>query len=163
MQRTPSYRNVLAAQKRIAGRIHQTPLLSSETLSQLAGVEVLFKCENLQKSGSFKYRGALNTVLSFSAAQRKLGVVTHSSGNHGAALAAVARRLKIPATIVVPRNASAFKQANIRRYGGRIVHCGQTLRAREQKLAQVLAETGATYVPPYDHAGVIAGQGTCVL
>ncbi len=163
MQRTPSFRNVRAAHKRIAGRVHETPLLSSDTLSRLAGVEVLFKCENLQKSGSFKYRGALNSVLSLPDAVRKLGVATHSSGNHGAALAAVAQRLNIPATIVVPKNASRFKQDNIRRYGGRIVHCGKTLKSREQKLAEVLADTGATYVPPYDHAGVIAGQGTCAL
>ncbi len=163
MPRTPSFRNVRAAHKRIAGRIHETPLLSSDTLSRLAGVEVLFKCENLQKSGSFKYRGALNSVLALPASVRKLGVATHSSGNHGAALAAVAQRLNIPATIVVPNTASAFKQDNIRRYDGRIVHCGKTLKSREQKLAEVLADTGATYIPPYDHFDVIAGQGTCAL
>jgi threonine dehydratase len=163
VQRTPSLRNVSAARKRIAGRIHQTPLLSSDTLNQLAGVEVLFKCENLQKSGSFKYRGALNAVLALPAAVRKLGVATHSSGNHGAALAAVAQHLNIPATIVVPNTASAFKQNNIRHYGGRIVHCGRTLKSREQKLAAVLNGTGASYIPPYDHFDVIAGQGTCAL
>ncbi|MCR9259047.1 MAG: pyridoxal-phosphate dependent enzyme [Pseudomonadaceae bacterium] len=163
MQPTPSLRNVHAARKRIAGRIHQTPLLSSDTLNQLAGVEVLFKCENLQKSGSFKYRGALNSVLALPAAVRKLGVATHSSGNHGAALAAVAQRLNLPATIVVPHTASKFKQENIRRYGGRIVHCGKTLKSRENKLAEVLADTGASYIPPYDHFDVIAGQGTCAL
>ena len=163
MQRTPSFRNVRAAHKRIAGRIHETPLLGSETLSRLAGVDVLFKCENLQKSGSFKYRGALNSVLALPAAVRKCGVATHSSGNHGAALAAVAQRLNIPATIVVPNTASAFKQDNIRRYDGRIVHCGKTLKSREQKLAEVLADTGASYIPPYDHFDVIAGQGTCAL
>ncbi len=163
MQALPTRRNVVAAQRRIAHRVHHTPLLTSMTLSKMAGVDVLFKCENLQKSGSFKYRGALNTVLSLSPRVRRRGVATHSSGNHGAALAAVAQRLGIPATIVVPRNAVPFKQAAIRRYGGQIVHCGNTLTAREKKLAQVLDATGATYVPPYDHPGVIAGQGTCAL
>jgi threonine dehydratase len=137
--------------------------LTSRTLSKLAGVDVVFKCENLQKSGSFKYRGALNTVLSLPTRVRRRGVATHSSGNHGAALAAVAQLLGIPATIVVPRNAVPFKQAAIRRYGAQIVRCGNTLTSREKKLAQVLDATGATYVPPYDHPGVIAGQGTCAL
>ncbi|XOV83043.1 MAG: threonine/serine dehydratase [bacterium] len=163
MKRVPSFQNVRAARKRLTGRMHDTPLLSSNTLSRLAGVDVVFKCENLQRSGSFKYRGALNAVLSLPPAIRKQGVATHSSGNHGAALAAVAQRLNIPATIVVPRNASRFKQDNIRRYGGNIVHCGSTLKSREMKLAAVLADTRAAYVPPYDHAAVIAGQGTCAL
>ncbi len=156
----PTLRNVRAAHRRLRARIHRTPLVSSATLSSRAGVDLLFKCENLQKSGSFKYRGAMNAVLSLTSAQRRLGVVTHSSGNHGAALASVAQSLGIAATIVVPRNASAFKRAAIRRYGGTIVYSGTTLKAREKTLAILAANTGAHYIPPYDHPAVIAGQAT---
>ena len=121
------------------------------------------KCENLQRSGSFKFRGALNAVLRLTPAQRRQGVITHSSGNHGAALAAVAQELGIPATIVVPRDASSFKRAAIKRYGGKIVTCGPTLAARETTLARVQAASGAHFIPPYDHPAIIAGQGTAAL
>jgi len=129
----------------------------------MAGVELVAKCENLQRSGSFKFRGASNAVLSLTAAQRRKGVVTHSSGNHGAALAAVAQSLSIPATVVIPRNASRFKRAAIRRYGAEVVSCGATLAAREKALAAVQAATGAHFIPPYDHPAIIAGQGTAAL
>ncbi len=161
--RLPTRRNVLTARKRIRSRVHHTPLLTSQSLNELAGVEILFKAEGLQRSGSFKFRGALNAVLSLPAAQRRRGVVTHSSGNHGGALACVASMLGIPATVVVPRGGSAFKRASVERYGGRIVNCGATLAARENKLAEVQRATGAAYVPPYDHNAVIAGQGTAML
>ncbi len=161
--RLPTRRNVEAARKRIRSRAHHTPLLSSHSLNELAGAEILFKAEGLQRSGSFKIRGALNAVLSLPAAERRRGVVTHSSGNHGGALACVASMLDIPATIVVPRGGSAFKRASVERYGGRIVNCGATLAAREKKLAEVQQATGAAFVPPYDHSAVIAGQGTAML
>ena len=163
MPRLPTHRNVIAAQRRLDRRVHRTPLLGSRSLSELAGVQVLFKCENLQRSGSFKFRGALNAVLSLSAAERRRGVVTHSSGNHGSALACVAQGMGLAATVVVPRSASAFKRAAIRRYGARIVDCGASLGAREKTLARVVADSGASYIPPYDHAAVIAGQGTASL
>lgn len=163
MSRLPTLRNVQAARRRLGARVHCTPLLSSRTLSQRAGVELLFKCENLQRSGSFKYRGAMNAVLRLPRAARAQGVVTHSSGNHGAALASVAQSLGIPATVVVPRTAVAFKRASIRRYGGHIVDCGATLAARERMLGKVLARRGGHYIAPYDHAAIIAGQGTAVL
>ena len=161
--RLPTLKNVHAARRRLANRLHQTPLHSSPSLSQRAGVSLLFKCENLQRSGSFKFRGALNAILSLPPEQRRLGVVTHPSGNHGAALAAVARELGIPATVVVPKNASAFKRAAIRRYGARIEGCGPTLAAREKTLAKVQSATGANFIPPYDHPAVIAGQGSAGL
>ncbi len=161
--RLPNYRNVVAARRRIRSHACFTPVHSSPSLNALAGVSLVVKCENLQRSGSFKFRGALNAVLSLPPADRRLGVVTHSSGNHGAALAAVAQLLGLPATVVVPRNASAFKRTAIKRYGAKIVLCGATLAAREKTLAQVQAATGAYFVPPYDHAAVIAGQGTAAL
>jgi threonine dehydratase len=163
MARLPTLKNVQVAARRLRPRIHNTPLLASRTLSAQAGVQVLFKCENLQRSGSFKYRGALNAVLSLDAQARTHGVVTHSSGNHGAALAAVAQTLRIPATIVVPRSASAFKRAAIRRYAGNIVNSGATLRSRQKTLAEVVVGSGAHFIPPYDHPHVIAGQGTACL
>lgn len=161
--RLPTHKNVLAAQRRLRGRIHTTPILSSRSLNEMAGVDLLFKCESLQRSGSFKYRGALNATLALPRLQRKLGLATHSSGNHGAAVAAVARSLGLTATVVVPRNASKFKRQAIRRYGGHIVPCGKTLLSRERRLREVLADSGAVYIPPYDHPAIIAGQGTAGL
>ncbi len=161
--RLPQRASVAAAARRIKSRAHHTPLLASRSLDALAGVDVLFKAEGLQRSGSFKYRGALNSVLSLSPAVRRRGVATHSSGNHAAALACVAQELGVPATIVMPRGGSATKRAAVRRYGGQIVDCGATLKAREQKLAEVLAATRASFIPPYDHNPVIAGQGTAML
>lgn len=138
-------------------------MFESASLSRLCGVDVLCKCENLQRSGSFKYRGAANALLSMSDEQRALGVATHSSGNHGSALAAIAQQLGVPATIVVPQGASPFKRAAIERYGGIVVDCGPTLQDREAQLADVVAATGAAFVPPYDHPAIIAGQGTAGL
>lgn len=163
MARLPTLKNVQVAARRLKPRIHNTPLLASRTLSAKAGVQVLFKCENLQRSGSFKYRGAMNAVLSLGARARTQGVVTHSSGNHGAALAAVAQTLGLPSTVVVSRSASAFKRAAIRRYGGRIVDCGATLKSRQKTLSEVMARSGAHFIPPYDHPHIIAGQGTASI
>lgn len=161
--RLPTRNSVLAARRRISRRIHLTPVHFSPSLDVMAGVSLLVKCENLQRSGSFKFRGALNAVLSLTPEQRRQGVVTHSSGNHGSALAAVAQALGIPATVVVPRSASAFKRAAIKRYGAQVVPCGATLRAREKMLSKVQAASGANFIPPYDHARIIAGQGTAAL
>ncbi len=154
---------VCAAAKRLAGVVHRTPVLTCETLDQLAGRRLFFKCENLQKTGAFKYRGASHAVLRLSETEAARGVVTHSSGNHAQALALAARTRGIPAYIVMPRNAPIVKQAAVAGYGGIITLCEPTLAAREQTVAEVASRTGAILIPPYDHPDVIAGQGTAAL
>jgi len=155
--------DVVAARARIRPYIHETPVLSSELLNREAGATLLFKCEHLQKVGAFKARGAANTVFSLSPVEAKLGVATHSSGNHGAALARAAQLRGIPAHIVVPNNAKLAKVLAIEGYGGRVIRCESNLAAREATLKQVVAETNATVVHPYDDERVIAGQGTTAL
>jgi threonine dehydratase/serine racemase len=152
---------VREAAARVAGVVHRTPVVTSDTLDRLAGRRVFFKCENLQKTGSFKYRGATNAVRKLGEAAR--GVVTHSSGNHAQALALAARVRGIPAHIVMPRTAPAVKKAAVTGYGGRVVECEPTLEARERVAAEVVAETGGVLIPPFDHPDVIAGQGTAAL
>jgi threonine dehydratase/serine racemase len=154
---------VREATERIAGFAHRTPVMTSATLDRLAGRRLLFKCENLQKVGAFKYRGATNAVRKLSDAEAARGVVTHSSGNHAQALALAARVRGIPAYIVMPRTAPAVKKAAVEGYGGVITLCEPTLEAREATAAEVVARTGATLIPPYDHPDVIAGQGTVAL
>lgn len=155
--------DIQAAQARIRGSIHHTPVLTSRALDQLTGVQLYFKCENFQRSGSFKVRGAHNAVLALTDAEASCGVATHSSGNHGAALALAARTRGIPAHIVAPHNAPQAKLDNIRRYGGVLRLCEPTQQAREQAVAEVIAETGARLVHPYDDPMVQAGQGTAAL
>lgn len=157
------HEEVLRAALRIASHVRRTPVVTSKRLNELAGADLFFKCENLQTTGAFKIRGATNAVLRLTVAERRLGVATHSSGNHGAALASAARQVGESAWIVVPETATTIKRANIERYGGQIVECGPTLADREAKLEEVLADTGATCIPPYDHDDVIAGQGTLGL
>src|SRR5215472_9391201 len=154
---------VRAAHARIAPHIQRTPVLSNAALDRAAGTTLFFKCENLQRVGAFKARGACNAVLSLSDAEATRGVVTHSSGNHGAALAWAARQRGIPAWIVMPASAPAIKQDAVRGFGGTIRFCEQTVAAREQACAAVRAETGATLVHPYNDWRVIAGQGTAAL
>jgi len=137
--------------------------MQSELLSATAGAPLWFKCENLQKAGAFKSRGAVNAVFSLSDEEAARGVATHSSGNHGAALARAAQLRGIPAYIVVPENARAVKKAAIRQYGGEVIECAATLDAREARLAEVVASTGARFVPPYDDDRIIVGQGTAAL
>ena len=163
MIRRPCLSDVLAARERLDGRVHQTPVYASRSLDALVGCSIVFKCENLQRSGSFKARGALNTLLQLDADELRLGVTTHSSGNHGAALAMAAQDLGIAATIVVPANAPATKRSAIAAYGAQIVECGPTLAEREAALAEVVAATGAIFVAPYNDSRVIAGQGTTAL
>jgi threonine dehydratase len=129
----------------------------------MAGAELFFKCENLQKVGAFKFRGAANTVFSLSEKEASAGVATHSSGNHAQALALAARLRGIPAHIVMPENSPKVKVAAVRGYGARIVFCAPTQKDREQTLERVVAETGATFIHPYNNPGIIAGQGTCAL
>lgn len=159
----PDLEAIRAAQVRIAPHVHRTPVLSSRSLDQLTGSRLFFKCENLQKVGAFKARGACNAVFSLTKEDAARGVATHSSGNHGAALAYAASQRGIPAWIVMPENAPAIKQANVRELGGQIRLCAPTRAAREASCAAVLADTGATLVHPYDDWRVIAGQATAAL
>lgn len=137
--------------------------MTSESLNALAGAELFFKCENLQKVGAFKARGATNAVFSLTDAEIRCGVVTHSSGNHAAALARAAQLRGIAAYIVMPGNAPKVKVASVRRYGGEIIFCEPTLEARERTVAQVIERTGATFIHPYDDLRVMAGQGTLAI
>jgi len=159
----PTLRDVRTAAARIAAHAQVTPVLRSPELDALAGAALFFKCEHLQVGGAFKFRGACNAVWSLDDDEAKRGVVTHSSGNHGAALALAARTRRIPAHIVVPDGAVAAKLANIERAGGILHRCAPTQAAREEACAKVQRETGATLVHPYADARVIAGQGTIVL
>ena len=159
----PTFDDVLAAAERIAPYIHNTPILTSSYLNQLSAAELFFKCENLQKVGAFKARGASNAVFGLDDSTAAKGVATHSSGNHAAALSYAAARRGISATVVMPRTAPETKKAAVRSYGGRIVECEPTQAAREALLAQVVSETGADPVHPYDDRRVIAGQATCAL
>jgi threonine dehydratase len=154
---------VRTAAARIAAHAQITPVLRSDVLDAHAGARLFFKCEHLQRGGAFKFRGACNAVWSLSDAEAARGVVTHSSGNHGAALALAAKTRGIPAHIVVPEGAVAAKLANIERAGGIIHRCAATLAAREETCARVQHDTGATLVHPYADARVIAGQGTLAL
>jgi threonine dehydratase len=151
------------ARARIAGKVSMTPVLTSETLDAQAGARLYFKCENLQKCGAFKARGATNAVFALPEAQARRGVATHSSGNHAAALARAARLRGIAAHIVMPRNAARAKSAAVSRYGGAITYCDPTLAARESTAQQLIAATGATMVHPYDDLAVMAGQATATV
>lgn len=155
--------DVLAAATRIAGHADLTPVLQSRTLDAMAGCQLLFKAEHLQRGGAFKFRGACNAVWSLSEAEAAHGVVTHSSGNHGAALALAARTRGIACHVVVPDGAVAAKLANIQRHGATLWRCEATQAAREATCAQVQQATGAQLVHPYADARVIAGQGTAAL
>ena len=153
--------DVLAAGRVLRGRVHRTPVLTSRALNGMLGRELFFKCENLQRTGSFKIRGATNAVRALPQDVRT--VATHSSGNHGAALALAAREAGLRAVVVLPADARPAKRDAIARYGAEIVVCEPTLAAREEALAAVVARTGATFVPPYDHPHIIAGAGTAAL
>ena len=159
----PGFDEVRAAQERIEPYIHHTPVLTSSYLNQLTGADLFFKCENLQKVGAFKARGACNAVFGLSDTDAANGVATHSSGNHAAALSYAAGQRGIDATVVMPHNAPAAKKAAVQGYGGRIIECEPTQAAREATLDRIIAETGADAVHPYDDPRVIAGQATCAL
>jgi threonine dehydratase len=159
----PGFSDVLAAAARIASHAHVTPVLRSCSLDALAGCEIHFKCEQLQRTGAFKFRGACNAVWSLTDAQAARGVVTHSSGNHGAALALAARTRGIACHVVVPQGAVPAKLAAIAGYGAVLHHCAPTIAAREAMCAQVQQATGAELVHPYTDPRVIAGQGTATL
>ena len=156
----PTYDDVVVAAARLRGRAHRTPVFTSRTVDEELGARVFFKCENLQRMGAFKFRGAFNALSRFDERQRHAGVVAFSSGNHAQAIALSARLLGIPATIVMPHDAPAAKVAATRGYGGHVVVYDRYTQDRE-KIGRELAETnGLTLIPPYDHPDVIAGQGT---
>src|SRR5205085_1321573 len=148
------------ARERIAGKVGLTPVLTSATLDAQTGAQLHFKCENFQKCGAFKARGATNAVFALPESQVRRGVVTHSSGNHAAALARAARLRGVPAYIVMPDNSPQAKRAAVARYGGEITYCQATLAARESAARELLAATGATLIHPYDDLAVMAGQAT---
>ena len=156
----PTPEDVVRAAERIRPFATRTPVLTASSLDAMFGVRLFFKCENFQRVGAFKFRGACNAVQSLSWEDARRGVATHSSGNHGAALALAARLRGIPCTVVMPRNAPAVKQAAVAGYGAAIVLCEPTLEARETTLGEAVARMGQVVVHPYDNADVIAGQGT---
>jgi threonine dehydratase len=159
----PDLADVRDAHARIAPFVHRTPVMTCRAIDEEVGAALYFKCEHLQKVGAFKARGACNAVFSLDEASASRGVVTHSSGNHGAAIAYAARARGIPAWVVMPGNAPAVKQANVRRFGAKVRLCEPTVAAREAACDEVARESGATLIHPFDDARVIAGQATATL
>lgn len=157
----PTYDDVLAAHERIEPHIHRTPILTSSYFNDLVGAELFFKCENFQKAGAFKVRGASNAVFGLSEEDAKQGVATHSSGNHALSLSYAAGRRGIPCNVVMPRTAPQAKKDAVKGYGGIITECEPSTSSREEVFAQVQAKTGGDFVHPYNDPRVIAGQGTC--
>ena len=161
--RIPTVDDVLEARNRIAPHIHRTPVLTSRFLNERTGATLFFKCENLQKTGAFKVRGAANAVFGLRAAEGAGGVATHSSGNHAMSLSYAARRRGLPCHVVMPGNAGKTKKAAVLGYGGNVTECEASTASREATLALVLERTGAEFVHPYNDPRVIAGQATCTL
>jgi threonine dehydratase len=160
MLQPPTYEDVEGAAARVAAYAHRTPVLRSRRIDEQLGVHVVFKCENFQRMGAFKFRGAFNALSRFTAGQRRAGVVAYSSGNHAQAVALSARLLDIPATIVMPHDAPAAKVAATKGYGGQVIGYDRYAEDREEIGRALAAERGLTLIPPYDHPHVIAGQGT---
>jgi threonine dehydratase len=156
----PTFDDVAAAAQRIKGFAHKTPVISSRTVNEELGAEVFFKCESLQRTGAFKFRGAFNALSKFDAQQREAGVVAFSSGNHAQAIALCAKLLGIPATIVMPHDAPVMKVTATQGYGGTVVIYDRYKEDREQIGRDLAQKHGMTLIPPYDHPDVIAGQGT---
>ncbi len=159
----PDLEAVRDAHRRIAPHIHRTPVMTSALLDEISGAKLFFKCENLQRTGSFKIRGATNAIFSMTDAEAARGVVTSSSGNHGAALASAARSRGIKAQIVMPHNAPKVKVRAIESYGGKITFCEPTIESRETMCANLVASSGSILIHPYDNDRIIAGQGTAAL
>lgn len=163
MQSIPGYQDICKAHEKIKPFIHETPVFYSKSINNIVGAKVFFKCENFQKVGAFKFRGASHAVLKLSEQEAKKGVTTHSSGNHAAALALAARNRKIPSYIVMPENAPEVKKKAVAGYGAEIIYCKPTLQARESALKKVQQKTGAHFIHPYDNFNVICGQGTAAI
>ncbi len=157
----PTYQDMLEAHDRIKPYIHRTPVMTSAYLNELTGAELFFKCENFQTPGAFKVRGASNAVFGLSDEKAKLGVATHSSGNHASCLSYAASRRGIPCNVVMPRTAPQAKKDTVARYGGVVTECEPSTTSREETFAKVQAATGGDFVHPYNDPRVIAGQGTC--
>ena len=160
---SPDIDDIRAAAVRIAPHVHRTPVMCSSAIDEMVGASLHFKCENLQKIGAFKFRGACNTLLSLSEREIANGIATHSSGNHGAAVALAAQLRGTSSVVVMPSNTSAVKQAAVAHYGARIVHCEPNEESRTRTLEAILEEEGRTLVHPFDDVRVIAGQGTAAL
>ena len=160
MPHLPTFADVVAAAGRIEGHAHHTPVMRSSTLDQRLGAQVFFKCENFQRMGAFKFRGAFNALSRFDAAQRQAGALAFSSGNHAQAIALSARLLHIPALILMPADAPQAKLDATRGYGAEVILFDRFKQDREVRARDVAAERGMTLIPPFDHADVIAGQGT---
>jgi len=159
----PSFSDIEEAYQRIKPLINKTPVLTSGMINEIFSADIYFKCENFQKVGAFKFRGATNAVQLLSDTEARKGVTTHSSGNHAAALSLAARQRGIPAYIVMPDNAPEIKKIAVKGYGAKITYCEPTLEAREKTLEKVQHETGATFIHPYNNFNVISGQGTAAL
>ena len=159
----PDIDNIKQAYKRIDGVVHKTPVLSSRSINEISGARIFFKCENFQKAGAFKFRGATNAILQLSNDEKGRGVATHSSGNHAGALALSAQMNGIKAYIVMPDNSPNVKKKAVAGYGAEIFYCQPTLQAREAELEKVIDKTGATFIHPYNNFNVICGQGTTAL
>jgi len=157
----PTYDDVLAAHERVKPYIHETPVLTSSRLNEMTGAKLFFKCENLQKAAAFKVRGACNAVFGLTDEEAKIGVATHSSGNHALSLSYAAGQRGIPVTVVMPRTAPQAKKDAVIGYGGKIVECEPSTSSREAVFAEVVAKSGADFVHPYNDPRVIAGQATC--
>lgn len=157
------FQQILAAKERLKGHAHITPVMTSQTLNRKLGAEVYFKCENFQKVGAFKFRGAFNSVSQLSSEEKARGVLTYSSGNHAQAMALVGQMLNVQTTIVMPNNAPATKRAATAEYGATIVEYDPEQTTREQVAGDLQLKHGYTLIPPYDHCDVIAGQGTAAL
>lgn len=161
--RIPRFEDVRAAMTRISGFAHKTPVLTSRTFDAMTGAEVFFKCENFQRGGAFKFRGAMNAILALDEAVRARGVVAYSSGNHAQALAYAAQIMKLPATIIMPNDAPELKVLATRGYGAEVIFYDRYTEDREEIGRRVAAKRRASLIPPYDHPDVIAGQGTATL
>jgi len=156
-----SWEDIQSAHQVVTKYAHRTPIWTCETLNRMSCLELFFKCENFQKTGAFKFRGAITAVSRLSKEEKSCGVVTHSSGNHAGALTRAAALHDIKAHVVMPSNSSKIKIAAVKEYGGDVTLCEPTLESRESTAEKIRQETGATLIPPFDHADVIAGQGTC--
>jgi len=163
MNHIPTQDDILQAHERIKSFVHQTSVMTSGSIDAIAGFKIFFKCENFQKIGAFKARGAMNAVLNLSKEDRQKGVATHSSGNHAQALARAAKIMGVKAYIVMPTTAPDIKKKGVRAFGGEITECEPTLEARESTLAKVVEETGATEIHPFNNYDVIAGQATAAI
>ncbi len=163
MSSVPNYKDVLSAHERIKKQILKTPVLSSSSINKITGASLFFKCENFQKVGAFKFRGASNAVLQLSNEQKIKGVATHSSGNHAAALALAAKKSGVKAYVVMPENAPEIKKKAVKSYGAEITFCKPTLEARENTLQELIKQTGAVFIHPYDNAQIVSGQATAAF